>query len=806
MVYRLKSHPGPDRTLHKHLNAVANKCLELCNSYKHVLDSCSYSEDLDNLAFIVGATHDFAKSTSFFQDMLEGKRGRSPDSWHSGLSSLFTYFVCRKMHGDNEQYCVACYLSVKRHHGDLRNVIGVETQLGDDLELFQKQINNIKEINSDGFCAQDELIKIYQDLLPNIRVDEFLESDILLLCKSIKKSLKKIAFGKNFHTYFNTLLLYSALQEADKSDAGIIFTPARDYSINNEMIPRYRSLKFKTNSKISQIRSQAFNEIISQISDAKRSGERIFSITLPTGFGKTIIGLACAFLIRNKYEKIAEPVPRIIYSLPFLSIIDQNSSVIKEVITNYLGTKEVPSNLLLVHHHLSDPTYRLIERSDENESIDMSSSLFLVEGWNSEIIVTTFVQFFESIITNRKNMLRKFNKIAGSIIILDEIQAIPAKYWGVVEEALVYLSKNLGCWIILMTATKPAILKNCKELAQIKNLDYADRVKYTFRKEHSLDAVIETIISSLGSVRSILAVANTIGESKEIHRMLREILDVRYGLSKVDQDGVREYEGVKLLYLSSSVLPKERVKRISLIKDSALNNSSKIIVVSTQVVEAGVDIDMDRVIRDFGPLDSIVQCGGRCNRNGFSVIPGDTIVFPLRDEVSGRQFCTYIYDPILISATRNFVSSIPSQSVYEKDILNDVNTYFDQVLDRKAQEKTAEFMKGLDFDNIGDFKLIDDYMSIQVFLEVDENAKNLRDLIEKNKLSELLDSSPKLKMILSNCTLTVRKPKEIQIAETLPTINGTEIKYVPNEELSEWYDIETGLNLRLSQAIERRII
>jgi CRISPR-associated endonuclease/helicase Cas3 len=146
-------------------------------------------------------------------------------------------------------------------------------------------------------------------------------------------------------------------------------------------------------------------------------------------------------------------------------------------------------------------------QDEEQESIDLKSSIFLIEGWNSEIVITTFVQLFQSLITNKKGMLRKFNNISGSIIILDEVQAIPAKYWNIVDRVLNQLCNEFGCLVILMTATKPGILGKNKELANLESYkNYDDRINYTFRNDQSLEEISDIILSNIKSRGRVLAV------------------------------------------------------------------------------------------------------------------------------------------------------------------------------------------------------------------------------------------------------------------------------------------------------------
>lgn len=792
--FRLYSHPG--RRLFDHLKTVGNSCIEKMEIYRSFVSS----DLLQNAAYIVGVTHDFAKATTFFQKMLEGG-AKSKYSTHSGLSSIFTYFVCQKIFPDNERLCALSYLATKRHHGNLKNVWGEETDKDSfQVDVLRKQLADL-ESESQGWSPLYELHQIYGQLLPGLDIDTFMNIDLASMITSIIKSLKQVARQSDVDNYFTLLALYSALQESDKSDAANIQQPARNNEVDFNKISHYRSERFGADhSVISRTRNQAFNEIVANIRSLDLN-ERMLSITLPTGLGKTLAGFAASVQIRKRAQEELGYSPRIIYALPFLSIIDQNQHVLEEVLSQ--GDGSVPSNLLLVQHHLADMSYRL--DTDEEETVDLKTSIFLTEGWHSEIILTTFVQLFHSIITNRKRMLRKFNNIAGSIIILDEVQAVPTKYWEVIESCMTHLCRRLGCWIILMSATRPNILSSCKELVSTEKYTEMERVRYTFRlSDQSLQKLVDTVLQLLHNKNKILCVLNTIGASKEVYQQLKSKLDDVFG-SSVVRDGIRRYGDLHLIYLSSTVLPRKRHDRIQTIRCPGI----KAIVVSTQVVEAGVDIDMDVVIRDFAPLDSIVQSAGRCNRNAAST-RGDVIIFNLKDDATGKDYCKYVYDRIILDKTREITSKFENQ-VKEKALLAEIEKYFSKIHHSVVQEPIVNDIYELNFSEVGRFELIENYGSMQIFLETDPEAKAARETLEsygtgrRSKENGRLWNS-ELRKMLNSRIITVRKPSDIEVAQLLPCIDDTEIRYVPMEEIHSWYDDETGLDLHIDKATERRII
>jgi CRISPR-associated endonuclease/helicase Cas3 len=831
--HRLRSHPDPEKTLYRHLRIVGNSCREKILSYQvvstqvgeHHNDTFTDMDVLEEIAYIIGITHDFAKATTYFQNSLDDRTKKTIYSRHSGLSALFTFHVISNMIPDKPDLQVLSYVTVKRHHGNLKNLLTEEANIDNfDLEVFEKQIQDITSIQSDGYCAYKELQFIYNVLLPKLDLERFVTSDLEALARRVCRTIKNtIRNNENLDNYFLILSLYSALQEADKSDASGIIPPPRIKDINLEMVSDFRTRSFSAqSSKISRLREVAYLDVLNSLSKCNLNKQRIFSITLPTGFGKTIAGLASSLLIRCAMERELRYSPRIIYSLPFLSIIEQNAAVIDNILSPPLslvshskkipiGKKSTPSDVLLIHHHLADSYYKSSKQDDEAETIDRRASIYLVEGWNSEVIITTFVQFFESIITNRKNMIRKFNNLRGSVIILDEIQAIPPKYWRAIDNALTYLCDNLGCWIILMTATKPVLLEDSIELANYKKYQFEDRVRFSLNiEEESVNNAVQFIMSEIRSKNSVLVVLNTIGQSKEIYRLVRNELDDSFGASHVDEYGIRHYENLQLVYLSSTILPKTRHIRISNIKTSSEDriNQVKTLVISTQVVEAGVDIDMESVIRDFAPLDSIVQSAGRCNRNSRPDYVGLVTVMKLRDDATNRYYSNYVYDSILINATNQIFSSLESTSINERTMLEQITRYFGVVMERKSQENTIDEMVHLRFDIIGDFQLIEGYVTMQVFLEIDSAAIDARNIIENssNNSKRMREVMLDLKETLNNNIINVRKPAEIEIAESLPYISGTEIRYVPKDDLDIWYDPEMGFNPRMDALIERRVL
>ena len=482
-------------------------------------------------------------------------------------------------------------------------------------------------------------------------------------------------------------------------------------------------------------------------------------------------------------------MPRIIYSLPFLSIIDQNADVISNILTQCHRSPELFSNIFLKHHHLSDVSYKT---HSENE-MNTNQSKLLIEGWYSEIIITTFIQFFYSIITNRNRAARKFHNIVNSIIILDEIQSIPHHYWKLLNHFLKYLCKEFNCWIILMTATQPLIFEENVEILPLVNkkkyYDKFNRLNYIFNlKTKDFDEFKELIWAKIVSEpeKDIMVVLNTINASQELYDYIIGQIDDHI---HIEEDGVACSEKLQIINISTLIIPKHRLKRIKRIKNS---EEKRNIIVTTQVVEAGVDISVDMIYRDMAPLDSIVQTAGRCNRSNERE-KGSVEVVNLIDD-KGRHFYSYVYNSVLIDATTDVING--KNFVEEQEFnLKSVPNYFKFVSERGSQDKSVDLLSCLEKLKFSDlkreFKLIESLEKIDVFVEVDEDAKDVWEKYEE--ITKIED-----RFMRKNAFLDIKSEFYSYIISVNPKKLGNIFQYndwlgyICIEDLNRKYDLETG--------------
>ncbi|MDI6738388.1 MAG: CRISPR-associated helicase Cas3', partial [Nanoarchaeota archaeon] len=567
-----------------------------------------------------------------------------------------------------------------------------------------------------------------------------------------------------------------------------------------------------------RVRENAYSEVKNSLQDIQVKKDKILSINLPTGIGKTLAGLSFALELRAKVIEELDFTPKIVYALPFLSIIDQNSEVIKEIFKLVYKQKEPPTNLLLKHHHLTEIEYSEETENELNVVQNINSSLLLTEGWYSEVIVTTFIQLFHSLITNRNRAARKFHNIIDSIIILDEVQSIPTRYWLLIKEILMYMCYKFNCWVILMTATEPLIFepkKEIKELVANKDNYFSLFNRYNIgfelnEKEFNLFCCeIEEEVQSCPD-KDIMVVLNTIGACKKLYGHLKAVLSEKAGAKPtIDQNGICCLQDLELINLSTHILPSERLRKIERLR----NRNKQKIIITTQLIEAGVDISADIVFRDMAPLDSLIQTAGRCNRNNER--EGMVKIIMLKDERTKRAYHSYIYDSVLIDVTKKVINDAIQKNgnvIKESEfILGTIKPYYELLNQRKSKAESInilEHLTKLNFGDINQFQLIKEKVEpTTIFVEINTEAEELRQQIEKvmasKKSIERWENILILKKKISRYCLSLQCNKnDSESLSSLPHIQGlNDIRYIPRKEIANWYKPDSGFNFHSEQFI-----
>lgn len=389
--------------------------------------------------------------------------------------------------------------------------------------------------------------------------------------------------GRGFATAFYIRMLYSCLVDADYIDTETFMNGDAgrgNYEPLSALCDKLTSYISKWNNptrEIDILRQKILNSCIEKAS-APRG---IFSLTVPTGGGKTVASMAFAL-----NHAVANSMKRIIYVIPYTSIIEQNAKVFRDI----LGQENV------VEHH-SSVSYELSENADEPGY----RNALATENWDAPVIVTTAVQFFESLYANRSSKCRKLHNIANSVIIFDEAQMIPSNNLRPCVAAIAELVRAYNATAVLCTATQPAIdemlLEYSKKESVVELCPDVDGMFEKFRRtsfEKEGRLTTDELVSRLESQQQVLCIVNTRKFAQEVYEALPS-------------------EG--RFHLSTLMCPVHRKQKLDEIRER-LKSGKTCRVVSTSLIEAGVDVDFPRVFREMAGLDSILQAAGRCNREG----------------------------------------------------------------------------------------------------------------------------------------------------------------------------------------------
>ena len=880
----------------------------------------SSDEIISKLAYLIGALHDIGKATRYFQSYIRGRAATdygdqnlkkylnvSIDSRlkaHSRFGMVFAYWAIKGLPEfihlrvqDRQLLAFVAAIVINRHHGDLINFWEEASCLSVSFNDLNKENSYIcKQKNSIDSKMLDEVLeeisKKYKVSIP--KFEDFLKltdkemselsdeaDDLDDLFAEIKKNCnpekhKMSQIGMQ-HGYTLSLLLqfyFSLLQEADKLDAmkqSVIERPKTNFF--EELTSFYHDehgrpiIESEPNS-LKETQPALYLDAVKHATSDNLEG-RIFSMEAPTGSGKTLASIGWAFRLRKRLKEEKKQIYRVIYILPFTSVIDQTFEELEKIFTKAgeegndwkykepynSGQKElepelvdksgndksscddltgsteikinnkksVPSNILLKHHYLSANDYypSRKDNSDESADLDANEMQFYVEGWNSEIIVSTFVQFFHSILTSKKTALRKFSKFNNSIIILDEVQAFPIKYWKLFDKFIPKFLNFTNSYLLMSTATMPGIFAE-----QPPSVSKYGQMAYRFLNRTKLEYLPEDLeaedlfdtLRAKGAFKtkgSFMFVLNTIRSSMLVYTSLKE---------------PAKKLGYMVFYLSANIIPIQR-KRIIKKINCLLKKKKGIILVSTQVIEAGVDVSFSQGFRAVAPMDSIIQTAGRVNRRGEHEMStcwvGSVFVKKSNEAetvdsfddqgMSGREdgsepvkkwdTAKQVYDNFAVNITKKILKCTPS--ILEKEYKQIIRKYFCRAKEHVSYKKSREILEDIccgEFKNIqANFKLIKEEYTFPVYIPVDKEAqkiwkrycciRNKKDWKEKRNLFI------KIKGELNKYIINVSVNKLIKIKDGVEDydwifyLSPEQIKH--NKKDEGYYNTTTGLNVEV---------
>lgn len=641
--------------------------------------SSDFKLGVENLAYAIGLLHDIGKYSDDFQSRLL-KDGSRCDHSTAGAYELF------RRDKSSLAFCIA------GHHGGLPDGGVYQTATEDDSTLSGR----MKRANAGE-------IPDYSSYSNEVNVEDLdlSESEVISKFDSYSKS-------------FLIRMLFSCLVDADylcterymrgKSRDAL---EADSLSILLEKLERHTAGFGEPRSELNQKRDSILKMCIS----AAANTPGVFSLTVPTGGGKTLASLRFAF---EHATCDGHDMKRIIYALPYTSIIEQNASVFREI----LGANNV------LEHHGNVDFY------DNESEVDGDILRLTAENWDAPLIVTTNVQLFESLYSDKPSRCRRLHNLARSVIVLDEAQVLAASVLRPCIKALSELVLHYGCSILLCSATQPAFqdyfIEQGVSVREIIDdpIALGEQMRRVVYKQCG-KLSDEDIADRLSIEHEALCIVNSRKEARNIFEILR---------NNIGEIG--------LYHLTTLMHPVHREQVISQIR-TRLRNAERCIVIATNLIEAGVDLDFPTVYRAMAGIDNIVQSAGRCNREAKRALDKSIVwvfepstEYPISSEVTHKLNITK--EVCLISQ----YASGSNESIWNEDFgsLSLINMYFTrlyglsnddldkyEVIDRLSHS-TGNKIQNIPYRDIGRcFRLISD-TTASIIIPSIENEEILKEL------------------------------------------------------------------------------
>lgn len=645
----LKSHP--DLQLGEHVTQVKSAMDNICQWHSEN----TISHGIKSLIQKVASLHDIGKGTKTFQKYIENTVayvGDPMDKTHTPMSLLLALLLARDEKWDPLDTILVSAV-VFGHHGSLP-VVEKLREIGSGMlpRILKRQIIILESEALSQHCGID-ISRLDLTDRPWAKAQRYFDDVVLLVFENLS-----IEEATTFR--LKTQLLFSLLLEADKAFLAVKEPQRYLYRETRHWMPRWVEQRIGTpkDTPVNKIRKSIRTNLEKRVNEIKSPS--IFSLTAPTGSGKTLLSATWLLELKERLGKISGRYPKAIVVLPFLSVIDQTAKEYESLLT--IGGNKTEGAWFLTSHSLSDRKY--------GQGLEEETQHFFVDTWRTELIITTYDQFLMSLIDPKTRHQMRFHNLCDALIVMDEVQSLPCKLWKPLEEILKDLVKIGNSSVLLMSATLPAIIPDAKPLLEnyLGYFEKFNRYKLLFRlkKKLSIDEFCEKIFKRrkkwLREVKRVLITLNT----RKSARLIRD---------RLAENWPAGFSDIPLLFLSADVTPLDRLAAIDIIK-----KGRPCIVVSTQCIEAGVDIDMEIVIRDFAPLDSIIQIAGRCNRNGMMTQMGIVEVMDLVN-VKGKRYADMIYDDVHLQVTRQLIEK--KTEIEEENILPLANRYFEMLSIRK---------------------------------------------------------------------------------------------------------------------------
>lgn len=562
-------------------------------------------------AELAGFLHDMGKFTEKFSRYIKNAVLKDEVATkkidHSTAGAKYLYDNYYK--GDYIQLYVVevVGMAVLSHHSGLQNFVQLDLKPSDYLRrVTNKELPNYKEV-VDNFEAIDGNIERVEQLIEEAK-------------NELKNFLKNIKSLESPIIYFNLMhkLVFSCLIDADRTNTRCfeentaIHTPISD---DSQVFERGYIELMNQVKKWEQHKTTTLNQLRNKMSEkcdiSAEKESSIYRLSVPTGGGKTIASLRYALKHAKLYSK-----SRIIYVVPYTTILEQNAAAVRTVIKQ-------PTNVLEHHANVIDDD-NLDDKEDTYQNKHHKQLQLARDNWDFPIIFTTMVQYLDAFYQKGTRKSRRLHNLTNSIIIFDEVQSVPYQHTSLFNATVNFLNTIGNSSVLLCTATQPApgiikpsiVLKENAEivpnLSQIveafQRVVFHNKIEPDKWNTEKIANFVETLMEDK---QSALIILNTKTAVRKLYERLSEQKDMH------------------VFHLSTSMCPAHRTEQLNLIKYKL--GKEKVICISTQLIEAGVDISFETVVRSLAGLDSIAQAAGRCNRNA-EVDKGDVYIIQSKDE------------------------------------------------------------------------------------------------------------------------------------------------------------------------------
>lgn len=605
--------------------------------HDHSLAVCRHAEVLGakigakHLAGLSGLLHDLGKNTLEFKNYLEQaiahpnrppRRG-SVDHSTAGGKWVYEQFHLRADQSIDRllaEWIANCIVS---HHGGLKDFVSPEGRspfldrvrmTEDKLPEFELAVQRFlsttmtrEEIDAYFAKAREEL----RQLLEKMKA-----------CSSAPRTMASLTLKYLFSCLIDADRTETRLFDEDEQPEEAPDTGAFFAKVYRSLLTKLECFEQDPNADhpINRLRSEMSLQC-EMFATERPSG--VYTLSIPTGGGKTLASLRYA--LRHAMDQGKE---RIIYILPYNTIIEKNASEVRKIVQD--------DDMLLEHHsnvaddrdlrRLLDPDGAADEEEEEDQAYNLERQKLRLahDTWDRPILFTTMVQFLNTFYASGSRHVRRLHQLSNAVIIFDEVQAVPPHCISMFNEAVNFLHGIGGSTVVLCTATQPAlqyVRQHVRLAGEPEIIREPDRVMQQFKRVElrdetgrgamSTEQLAAFVAERMADIDSLLVILNTKKAVRELFEHLRK------------QDWVAEGE-VKLYHLSTLMCGAHRKARLDEIR--ALLGKERIVCVSTQLIEAGVDISFQGVIRSLAGLDSIAQAAGRCNRNGETDVPREVSI------------------------------------------------------------------------------------------------------------------------------------------------------------------------------------